>query len=408
MKRVQIVAVLPTPGLARTTVWAGLMVLLAALVVSCGPAPRPSPSSGHSPSAAPSSSADSSPVPAGFDIDKIPQSQTTLLLDVATDGQEIVWSRGDSTSGGAPDLYRYAPGAAAATLLYEDPDRKAQLSPLAVHNGHYAFVELWDRAGSGGQGGWRLWYVDAADQKPRLIDTSETDPPTFRIVLPQISLTSDRLIWTAVHLVDGQPRFSLRSYLTNTGQTGSLLESPADNTEYWFPDADDQERLVYSTVEYSSPGAPAMFRVYYADLTEAPLRPRRLDTGDDATRPVLSGDLVFWKRVTGNVSAWGQLTRYSLETNSSAVISFTYQSKIQYLSAGDRFVAVWGWESTVLELYDLIADDTVVIDRVEPTSSTAFVRPIAAGDIVVFIVGDNNPASGIPLQLCWFYAQPSG
>jgi len=55
-----------------------------------------------------------------------------------------------------------------------------------------------------------------------------------------------------------------------------------------------------------------------------------------------------------------------------------------------------------------VADATVVVDGVEPTSSTAFVRPLAAGNIVVFIVGDNNAASAIPLQLCWFYAQPGG
>ena len=400
---------------------AGLTVLLAALVVSCGPAPRPSPTlPSASVTATPSNGATTTASASGslatpsLDIHKVPQSQTTPLLDVNTDGHEIIWSRGDkdpSSIGGVPDLFVYVPGATTATLLYSDADRNAQLSPIAVHNGSYAFVELYARPGGGDQGGWRLWYIGAQGQNPTMIDTSEVDPPTFPNVLPQITITNDQLIWTAMHLVGEQAQSLLRSYSTKTKQTTNLLESPADNTVYWFPNADDQGRLVYSTVERTTAAAAPAFHVYYADLTKTPLQPRRLDTDGHATNPFLAGDQVVWRTVTRNVSDWGQLVRFSLTTDSALTIGFQYQPEVQSLSAGNRFVAAWGWDSTDFELYDLASNAPVVVKKYEPTSSTVIVRPVAAGDLVVFIVGDATPwvngDPGIHLQLCWLDLGPA-
>ncbi len=384
---------------------AGLTTLLAALVVACGPAPRPSaPLSGTLPTPSVSTAiASASPSPGMPDltIHKIPQSETTALMDATTDGHEIVWSRGpaDSTSGAAPDMYSFKPGIAGPTLIFRDSDAGVQLSPLAVHSGRYAFVEVFNRPGGGDQSGWRLWYISASGQKPIMVDTSESDPATFASVVPQISLTDSALIWTAVHLVNGKTNYFLRSYSTQTLKTSNLLASAAATTEYWFPNADDQGRLVYGTVEYAPPDAAPAFHVYLADLTKTPLQPRRLDAAGNAANPVLTGGEVIWRTVTSNISDWGQAIRFSLSSGTTSAVSFQYETKLQYISAGGRFLAPWFWDNTVFELFDLATNKPVLVKKYDPTSSSAVVRPVAAGNLVIFIIGEDPPGS--PLQLCW-------
>lgn len=331
-------------------------------------------------------------------IHKIPQSDTTLLLDATTDGHEIVWSRG-SASQGVPDLYSFTPGAAKPTLVFRDSDRDAQLSPLAVHNGRYAFVELFNRGGAGPESGWRLWYIGALGDKPIVVDSTETDPVSFSSLLPQISLTDSALIWTSVHMVDGKAQFFLRSYSTQSHRTLNLLDSQAAKTEFWFPNADDQGRLVYGTVEYATPGGTSTFHVYLGDLTKSPFQPRRLDPAGEAANPVLHGDEVIWRTVAGNVNDWGQAIRFSLTTGATSTVNFESQTKLQYITAGNEFLAAWFWDNTELEVFDLATGEPVLINKYEATSTSSLVRPIAAGDLVIFIIGDDPPGSD--LQLCW-------
>jgi hypothetical protein len=386
---------------------AGLTALIAVLVVACGSTPRsnapgsnaPGSIAPSTPTASPSSaSVTASPRIPDLTIHKIPQSDTTLLLDATTDGHEIVWSRG-SVSQSVPDLYSFKPGAAGPTLVFRDPDADAQLSPLAVHDGRYACVGLFNRGGAGPESGWKLWYIGARGDKPIVVDSTETDPVSFSSLLPQISLTDSALIWTSVHLVDGKAQFFLRSYSTQSHKTSNLLVSQAAKTEFWFPNADDQGRLVYGTVEYATPGGTSTFHVYLGDLTKTPFQPRRLDATGGATNPVLHGDEVIWRTVTGNVSDWGQAIRFSLTTGATSTVDFESQTKLQYITAGNEFLAAWFWDSTELEIFDLVTNEPVVVKRYEATSTSALVRPVAAGDLVIFIIGEDPPGSD--LQLCW-------
>jgi hypothetical protein len=274
--------------------------------------------------------------------------------------------------------------------------------PIAVSHGRFAFEESFLNAD--GTGGWRLWYVPSAGAQAQLIDSSAKDPHGMPAPAVWIALTSDRLIWNAVHQTPAGPHFYLRSYELMTGITRNLLEAAASQTEFWYPNADDQGRLVYATVEYSATGNTS-FHVYFAQLTDDDaLQPHRLDTDGDSTEPVLSGDTVVWKSVTGNsVTNDGSLTRYSLTSGTSSQIWMTGLSGVSYETAGDRFVAGWG-DHTIFELYDLQTDSTLLIEKHDPTSPEGAGHPFVGGDMVVFVrILD---ASNTNLQLCWLRLPP--
>jgi hypothetical protein len=50
------------------------------------------------------------------------------------------------------------------------------------------------------------------------------------------------------------------------------------------------------------------------------------------------------------------------------------------------------------ELFDLATNKPVLAKKYEATTSSAVVRPVAAGDLVVWSCGRIR---GSPLQLCW-------
>ena len=328
------------------------------------------------------------------------------MLDASTDGTELIWSKGGDTARGAPDLYSYVPGAGAPTLVYRDPDRTAQLMPIAVHGGRYAFEETVFH--SDGSGDWRLWYVAGAGRKPLLLDSSLSDPMDLPAPAVWLALTNERLFWNAVHESSSGPRYYLRSYEFETGLTRNLVEADAERTEFWFPNADDRGRLVYATVEYSNGNAStagASFHVYYAEIGDGPLEPRRLDTDGTSTEPVLSGDSVIWKSVTSN-AVWnsGDLSRHSLLSGSGSPVAFDQQPGVDYETAGNRFVAAWLDDDTIFEIYDLQTDRPLLIEKHQPTSPHGVVRPVAAGNLLLFIRVDNEP--GANLQLCWMRLPP--
>lgn len=383
----------------------GSVALVAALLVSAcspglsptpsDPGARPSPSASHPPTA---SAVAPSPSPAAaLDVHLIPQSWTTPLLATSTDGSEIVWSKGGDTQHGAPDLYSYRPGASGPTLIYRGPDRTGQLIPIAVHHGKYAFSETYER--SDNSAGRRVWYVPAAGQPAILLDSNDKDPHELAAPPEWIALTDARVIWTAVHQTPSGPHYYLYAYEVATGMKRILGEADAARTEYWFPNADDSGRLVYGTVETSGNGEVA-FHVYLVRFGDNPFQPRRLDTDGDAAEPVLSGDTVIWKSVTSeNVVNWGLLNRYSLSTREVKQIFFANQAFENDATAGDRFLAAWLPDDTIFELYDLQTDTMLLVEQYDPTGPLGVVRPVVAGDLVVFIRIDTTP--GKDLQLCW-------
>jgi hypothetical protein len=391
---------------------AGLMALIAAICVSCGPTPRPSSSqpvpetSANSPAGSVASPIRSTPTPQALVAHDIPQSLTTPLLDVTTDGSQIIWSKGTPGSTvGAPYLYEYTPGQPSPSIVYSDSDKTATVSPIAVSSSGYAFVEQFSRGGA--DIGWRLFYLPHSGQRPISVETSETDPASFNGLIPQITLTKHYLVWTAVHDVNGNGQFYLRAYSIDTGQITTLQTSPANLTEYWFPSGDATDRLVYSTVERSAPGSEAAFHVYFLpDLASLASQPVRLDSDGGGTNPVISGDTVVWKQVMNNVTNYGNaLVVHSLSSRQARQEKLPDQPFVTTLSVGDRYVANWGMDAAKLVLFDLVTGKPFdLYNNPSTTSSPAYVRPVVAGDVLVFISGSIDPS--VPLQLSWMYLPP--
>jgi hypothetical protein len=337
-------------------------------------------------------------------IHQIPQSFTTPLLDVTTDGNQIIWSRGipgTATSPGSPNLYEYTVGQPSPSLVYADADTTATLSPIAVSSTGYAFVEEFSRGGS--DIGWRLFYLPHSGQHPIQVETSESDPATFNGLIPQITLTKRYLVWTAVHDVNGSGETYLRAYSLDTGKTTTLQSALASKTEYWFPNADDSNRLVYSTVEYSAARPTGAFHVYFVADISTPAQPRQLDTDGDATDPVISGDTVVWKQVVDNVTNWGNaFTSYSLSSRQARHEALPDQPNFATPSIGNRYVAVWGMDPTKFELFDCETGGPLLLDKSTAESPLLYVRPVVAGDLLVFSVA-NYTDQTLPLQLSWMY-----
>ena len=389
--------------------WAGLTAL-AIICVSCGPGARPSSSqavlatSTNPPAAsATTSPAISTPTPQALVAHQIPQSFTTPLLDVTTDGSQVFWSRGTPGSTvGAPYLYEYTPGEPSPSLVYSDSDKTATISPIAVSGNGYAFVEEFSRGGS--DIGWRLFYLPHSAQRPIQVETSETDPASFNGLIPQITLTKHYLVWTAVHDVDGSGQFYLRAYSIDTGKVTTLQSSPASRAEYWFPSADDLNRLVFSTVEHSATGSATVYHVYFLpDIGSPGSQPARLDTDGFATNPVMSGDTVVWKKVVDNVTNWGNaLVSYSLSSRQARQEALPDQPNVDTPSIGNRYVAVWGMDPTKFELLDCATGGPLLLDKSAASSPLLYVRPVIAGDLVVFSVANYDDQT-LPLQLSWMY-----
>jgi hypothetical protein len=151
-------------------------------------------------------------------------------------------------------------------------------------------------------------------------------------------------------------------------------------------------------VEYLANGK-ILYHVYLAQLGSGALQPRQLDSDGYSTEPVLSGDTVVWKGVSGsNVSNDGPLTRYSLATGTSSQLLMTDFAGQNDETAGNRFVAAWS-DHTIFELYDLQTDSTLLIEKYPPTAYEGVVHQFVDGDLVVFVrILD---ASNTNLQLCW-------
>jgi hypothetical protein len=345
---------------------------------------------------APTASAPVSPSPSpglGLAFEEVGQQFTTPLLDVRTDGEEIIYSSGaaDGPDGAvAPDLYRLVPGGQPERIL-ANPDRDSSLLPIAVAGGHYAFVELNDRLY--GTAGWGVWYLGEPGAEPLLLD--QTDAAASRLVpKPQLALSDDYLVWqTFSHAPDGL-RSELRMFDLRT-QTQSVVASALSDTEaqYWFPSLDGS-RLVYTFIDYSAGACPCRTSIELMDLKHPEAGPQRLNDGaQGAVLGVIAGDSVVWK-ASSDVFNWGQIVHLSLTTGE--------QTALNYPSLGNRFVAAWGADDTKFYVYDLEADAAFRIAEYAADGSRGDVRPAVSGDLMAWIHGEDAD----DLYLRWTHLPP--
>lgn len=370
----------------RTLGWAS--VLAALLVVGCSPSLSASPTSSSGPP---------SPVSTpGFQA--IPDSYTTPILDMRTDGHEIVWSRGsqDGDPSAAPDLWGFVPAGAEPREIFHNPNRDSVLPLVAVDAATYAWVETNIR--TYGENGYRLWLL-SGHQAPMLIDESDWQPGERTIPVPFMALGNGKLIWAAIHHAEAGLRFQLLAYDLSSQATTVLESTDATNTSIWFPSLDqDGKRLVYSTIEIVD--GQDEFHVYLLDLTQGS-RPLRLDRDGLATMPVISGDNIVWKSVRGNIFNASTLTRYSL-ASPTEVPSLVAElgAGLNYPSVGARYLTAWQDADSDVGLLDLVAGGRVSMDPVRPPAEEGRERATISGDLLIYLRADLSEQSK-PLQLAW-------
>jgi len=346
------------------------------------PSQRPTPGSLASPSTSSS---------AGLEVERLPTDGAPAAL--TTDGTRIVWSLADA-SGANPGIYRWQPGGS-VELVYRSPNPRANMQSLAASGDHITFCEA--STEEVGWISWTFWYLARPGAQPVKLATDRrpVDQPGL---VPQPALNRDRLVYAIQRFDKGVLMSELVLIDLGTMKRRVLASTPFDTTEYWYPSLDGS-RLVYGTVEYSKDGRTDDRHVYLRDLDRPTDRPRRLDSDGTAADPVIRGGTVVWKDAPRafNMNNWGELEAYSLADGSIRKLDFASASEGQshnFPSLGNRFVAADLWDATSLTIYDLATRTEVAVERYEPTSGHALMRPVIAGDLLVWVSAPDFTGAG--------------
>jgi hypothetical protein len=386
-------------GLAR----AGVLVCIAAVEAACGlplvspptTAPGNSPTTTWSPAAA-------TPSGGSAACNAIPSEFTTPLLDVRTDGKELVWSRGggDPDPASAPDLWRYHPGDERPLELFHNPVRDSTLALVAVRDGHYAFVETNRR--TLGDNTYLVWAI--VNDTPILVDTIQSSPDEIPLPIPFLAMTDRQLLWTTAHRTPAGLAYQLLSYDLAAATTTVLQSADAATTAFWFPSVDAEgDRVVYSTLERTSSGD--RFHVYLAGL-EAGARPVQLDLTGDATMAVLSGNTVYWKHVRGNLLNSSSLVSQSLLNPQPSPERLTVLGDgLNYPSVGSHYLTAWQDNDIDVGVYDIRAGARIAIDPVFGDAAEGRERAGIGGNLLFYLRADLSE-DGRPLELCWQWLEP--
>lgn len=400
-----------------------LAACVCALLAGCGDAagqtspPAPSADSQATSLAFPSSSASGAapppatarptprPRPSALELDfqTIDQRFTTPLLAAATTGAELIWSSGALDGPAvetAPDLYRFQPGVdAEPRLLWQNARRAAVVEPIDGDGVSYAFADYGTTPGDF----WRLWLLPSADAAPILLDDGNDGPdvPSF---IPSFDLSGGRLVWTAFHSGANGPESQLWEASAPEWTPRLIRAVLAAERELWLPSLRGTG-VAFVEVTYSADRSTDKRHVLLLDLDEPSGQPTQLDTSGRATMPILLEDAVIWKETAPgfNMFNWGTLVEHSLRTGETERLNMSPQQTVNYPSAGNRFVAAWGFDSTAFAVHDLEQDTSRSIVRYDPSGTDSIVRPHVAGNMIVAIHGVSNPdgTQAGPLELWW-------
>ena len=390
-------------------------------VAACGVTPPPRPSDGTPASATDStepSREPATPAPsrriAGdlgreIEIGTLDPEWTAASLEVASDGEAVIFSSGVADGAGAegaPDLWRYRPGADAPELVWRNPRRDRALVRIGGEFGTWAFVD----SGIHGERAWDLWLLPAADTEPILLDAHPGDEAVSSLV-PSFAIHQGQIAWTAFDIGPRGPVSQLLYARAPGWEPVLVAERDALEAELWLPSLRDTE-LAYCEVIYSADRSSDERRVYLANVRTPEVPPRRLDTSGQATMPLLllNGGIV-WKQADAgfNMFNWGHLFRYDEASGEVRSLPTRPQEYVNYPSAGTRFLAAWGADSTALGVYDFDLDNTRLIDRLASDGDEHMLRPHISGDLLVWthaIV--DGLGNGPPAQIRYAFLPPAG
>ena len=369
-------------------------------------------------SARPSPATSTSPAPSRqpkgelgreIEIGVLDPAWTTPTLEVASDGEAIIFSSGVAdgpNAEGAPDLWRYRPGADAPELLWRNPLRDRALVRIGGEFGSWAFVD----SGIHGERAWDLWLLPDVAAEPILLDRHPRDEAVSSLV-PSFAVHQGQIAWTAFDSGPNGPVSQLLYARAPEWEPVLIAQRDAQQAELWLPSLRDTH-LAYCEVIYSADRTTDERRVYVTNATTPEAEPTRLDTSGRATMPLLllNGGTVWKQAEPGfNMFNWGRLFRYDEANGDLRPLPTRPQEFVNYPSAGTRFVAAWGADSTALGVYDLDLDTTRLIDRLASAGDEHMLRPHISGDLLVWTQAIvDGLGNGPPPQIRYAFLPPAG
>jgi hypothetical protein len=318
------------------------------------------------------------------------------MLDFASDGASVIFSSGvgDGPEGEtAPDLWRYAPGAAAPELLWRNPRRDRTLVRIGGDRDVWAFDEMpVDNTRA-----WNLWLLTEPGGEARLMDTHPGDEGVPSLV-PSFVVSEGQIAWTAFDRGRaGEPVSQLLYAAAPDWEPRLIAERPADVAELWFPSLRGS-LLAYTEVVYSADRITDERHVYLTDLADPTAEPSRLDASGLATMPLLVNDGVVWKEAERGFSMfnWGRLYFHDLHTGDVSPVSMHPQNDVNYPSAGLRFVAAWSADAFTFTVHDLELKTSRLVERLDPETNASVPRAHVSGDLLVWVhtTVDDSPIPG--------------
>lgn len=361
--------------------------------------PRPSPSHTED---------EASPFHLDVEIRELSRDWTTPLLELASDGEAAIFSSGvldGPEAAGAPDLWRYRPGADAPELLWRNPRRDRQLIRIGGDRTVWAFVEI----GIAGERAWDLWLLPSVGADPVLLDSHPGDEDVSSLV-PSFILQEGTIAWTAFDAGPAGPVSQLWIARAPEWRGQLFAERPAARAELWLPSLYGRF-IAYCEVRYSADRSTDERHVYLADLDDPAAEPRRLDTSGQATMPVLHDDGVIWKETDPGFAMfnWGRLVEYDFASERITALSTVPQEYVNYPSAGLRFVAAWGADAFKFAVYDLDRRISRRIASFDPATNQSVLRPHVAGDLLVWVHSERSTTGeGPPPQARYAYLPGAG
>lgn len=338
------------------------------------------------------------------EIGTIDPGHAPYLTAFASDGGSVWFASGlaDGRPGTyAPDLWRYVPGADVPELVWSNPGRQRSISVIAADLGTVAFGEM----DGNGERDWNLWLLQDPSAEPVLLDSHPGDEDVSGL-LPSVSVSEDRVAWTAF---DRGPAGPVSELLVATAPdwTPVVLEQrDAAVGELWLPSLRGTE-LVYCELTYNAERTRDERHVYLTD-TVVRAEPRQLDTSGRATMPLLVDGGVIWKETDPgfNMFNWGHLVYWDRSTARELSMASGMQPDVNYPSAGTRFVAVHGYDTALLPVYDLDDDRWRLIERYDVAAGEGVYRAHVAGDLLVWL--ETNADTGESGELRWAYLPLAG
>jgi hypothetical protein len=334
---------------------------------------------------------------------------TAATLEVASDGEAVIFSSGVADgpgAEGAPDLWRYLPGAAGPELLWQNPRRDRALVRIGGEFGTWAFVDT----GIHGERAWDLWLLPEIGAEPILLDTHPGDEEVSSLV-PSFAVHQGQIAWTAFDRGPDGPVSQLLYASAPVWEPVLVAERDASRAELWLPSLRDTE-LAYCEVSYSEDRSTDERHVYVTSVVTPDAAPNRLDTSGRATMPLLllNGG-VMWKEAEPGFSMfnWGHLFRYDEALGEVRSLPTRPQEFVNYPSAGTRFVAAWGVDSTAFGVYDLDLETARLIERYPSHGDEHILRPHISGDLLVWTYAVvDGLGHGPPPEIRYAFLPPAG